>query len=104
MPNRSYLPLDERLSIVRASDHFREWHSLDDRRFCVVCERTFTGRQVRILRDRSGGFRLRCPTETCKSEPNQWICPGNPHASNQVDLDWWRALEPENQRSALAAT
>src|SRR5438309_11838139 len=30
---------DERLSILRACDHFREWQSLDDRRVCVVCDR-----------------------------------------------------------------
>jgi len=45
-----HLQYDERLWILRTGDHFRSWESLDDQRFCILCEKTFTGRRIEITR------------------------------------------------------
>jgi len=92
MAPKPHFALDERLTVLRAADHFRSWHSLDDQRVCVLCEKTFTGRQVEITRSRFGRFQLRCPTDGCPAGPNQWVYPGNPLLSETVYKDWWRAL------------
>ena len=86
-----YTRPEERLSILRSEDRFRPWESLDDKRCCVLCERTFNGRQVEI-RGRSGRFTLHCPMEDCHSTPRHWVCPGNPLVSDQVYQDWSLAL------------
>ena len=66
---------EERLSILQCEDRFRPWQSLDDKRFCVVCERTFNGRQVEIRARRGGRPTLHCPTEDCNSTPRHWVRP-----------------------------
>jgi hypothetical protein len=81
----SHLPLDERLLVLRAADHFRTWNSLDDRRVCILCDKTFSGRQVEVIREHSGRFRLHCPTEGCTSGPSQWVYPGDPLISEAAD-------------------
>jgi hypothetical protein len=87
-----YIRLEERLLILRSEDHFRHWQSLDDKRFCILCERTFNGRQVDV-RGRSGGrCTLHCPTEDCTSTPQHWVRPGNPLVSDKVYQDWSLAL------------
>jgi len=100
MAFRSHVPLDERLLVLRAADHFRNWNSLDDERVCVLCNRTFTGRQVEIMRNRSGHFQLHCPTEKCKAGPGKWVYPGNPLVSDAAYLDWQRALSCDDAESA----
>ena len=87
-----HIRLEERLSILRSEDQFRQWHSLDDKRFCILCERTFDGRQVDIRRSSGGRFRLHCPTEDCSSTPQHWVRPGNPLVSAKVYQDWSVAL------------
>ena len=81
----------DRLSILCREDGYREWRSLDDKRFCILCERTFTGRQVE-LQMRRGRFSLHCPTEDCNSTPRQWVHPGNPLVSDKAYQDWSLAL------------
>jgi hypothetical protein len=95
------LPLDDRLHILRAADRFRHWNSLDDQRLCVLCDREFNGRQVEIIRARSGRFNLHCPTEGCSAGPGQWVYPGNPLVSETAYEDWQRALlGPETSAAA----
>ena len=89
---------DERLSILRAEDQFRRWNSLDDERFCIVCEKKLNGRQIEIWRFANGRCELHCPTEGCISGPHQWVYPGTPLVSDIVDPDWWRASERETQK------
>jgi hypothetical protein len=93
-----HLKSDERLSILRAEDQFRRWNSLDDERFCIVCEKKFNGRQIEIRRFASGRYELHCPTEGCNSGSHQWVYPGTPLVSDIVDPDWWRASERETQK------
>lgn len=91
----NYLKPEDRLSILRAEDQFRNWNSLDDERFCIVCERKFNGRQVEIQCFSNGKYELHCPTDGCASGPHQWVYPGTPLVSDIVDPDWWRASEAE---------
>src|SRR2546423_7971007 len=97
-----HLQLDDRLSILRAQDRFRDWNSLDDHRICILCERTFSGRQIEVTRHRQSKYELHCPTEGCNSKPHQWVYPGNPLTSKKSFEDWWRALtEHEEAASAV---
>ena len=86
-----HVKADERLSILRAQDQFRKWNSLDDVRFCIVCEKKFNGRQIELQRFGNGRYELHCPTEGCNSRPHQWVYPGTPLVSDIVDPHWWRA-------------
>ena len=71
----------------------RGWASLEETRQCVLCEKTFSGRQVRVRRDRSGTSHLCCPTPRCPSTPAQWVHPGNPLISEEAWRDWVRLLD-----------
>ena|SRR5438874_1957419 len=101
MAIRAHVPLDERLLILRATDEFRKWNSLDDQRVCVLCDKNFTGRQIEITRNRSGQFELHCPTHKCNAGPGQWVYPGNPLVSETAYQDWQKALvEPQTPAAA----
>ena len=84
---------EDKLAALRAADPYRRWVSLDDTRFCLLCERKFTGRQVEITRSRSARVKLRCPTTDCPASPHEWVFPGNPLTSDKCWRDWQRAFE-----------
>jgi hypothetical protein len=68
---------EEKLDVLRRVDEFRQWHSLDEKRYCLVCGEMITGRQIQVIRDTRGNAQLRlsCPTEHCKATPIEWVCP-----------------------------
>ena len=68
---------EDKLAILRASDLRRKWHSLDDQRVCVLCDRTITGRQIEITPEPGGMFSVHCPTEGCPALPSDWFYQGN---------------------------
>lgn len=74
--NPHLLP-EEKLALLQTADPRRKWHSLDDQRVCVLCDRTITGRQIEVIRDSSGAYSFRCPTEGCASLPSDWFYHGN---------------------------
>ena len=55
----------------------RKWHSLNDRRVCVLCDRTITGQQIKVKREPNGTFSLHCPTDGCPATPRDWFYQGN---------------------------
>ena len=67
----------DKLNALRRLDQFREWHSLDDNRYCLVCGKIITGRQIQVAGDASvdGLQRVNCPTERCSSIPMDWALP-----------------------------
>jgi hypothetical protein len=71
------LPDVEKLRSLQQLDQFREWHSLDDRRYCLVCGKIITGRQIQVVGGTrgNGSLRLNCPTERCNSIPMDWVLP-----------------------------
>ena len=70
---------DEKLEVLRRLDQFRHWHSLDEKRYCLVCGELILGRQIQVDGGtRSNGpLRLICPTERCNSIPMDWVLPTN---------------------------
>lgn len=94
MRKNFHLPPEEKLAALCAGDAFREWHSLDDERFCFCCERTVSGRQIEVS-GRRGHYRLHCPSPDCPASPREWIMPGDPYTSDKVWRDWQRALEDD---------
>jgi hypothetical protein len=67
----------ERLEALRRLDQFREWHSLDDKRHCLVCGELISGQQIKVARGTRGNaeLRLNCPTKWCNSIPMDWVRP-----------------------------
>jgi len=68
---------EEKLYILQRLDQFRQWHALDEKRYCLVCGEIITGRQIQVTR-RTGGngpLRIICPTEHCNAMPMQWVRP-----------------------------
>jgi len=66
-----------KLDVLRRLDQFREWHSLDDERFCLVCGKIINGSQIQIAGGTRGNgpLRLSCPTQKCNSIPMDWVLP-----------------------------
>jgi outer membrane usher protein FimD/PapC len=90
---------EDKLDLLKQEDQFREWHSLDDKRICILCEKTITGRQIEISGTKSR-IRLHCPTEACNSTPREWVYPGNPLLSEKSWRDWLTALDAEAEENA----
>ena len=67
----------DKLDALRRLDQFREWRSLDDQRFCLVCGRIITGQKIQVAGGTRGNGpqRLSCPTERCNSIPMDWVLP-----------------------------
>jgi len=68
---------DEKLEVLRRLDQFRQWHSLDEKRFCLVCGNLISGRRIRVADETrgDGSLRLSCPTEGCNAIPMDWVLP-----------------------------
>src|SRR3954466_11358366 len=69
----------EKLEVLRRLDQFRHWHSLDEKRYCLVCGELILGRQIQVTGGTRGNgpLRLNCPTEKCNSIPMDWVLPTN---------------------------
>ena len=89
---------DEKLEALRRLDQFRQWHSLDEKRYCLVCGKLVSGRQILV----SGGTRgngpqrLSCPTEKCNSIPMDWVLP-----TDEILAKVEKMAEEERKASAL---
>ena len=68
---------EEKLEVLRRLDQFREWHSLEEKRYCLVCGNLISGRQIQVAGGTRGNgpLRLSCPTERCNSIPMDWVLP-----------------------------
>jgi len=68
---------EDRLDTLQRLDQFRHWHSLDEKRYCLVCGEIITGRQIRVIMDtrRNRLLRVICPTKHCDSMPIEWVWP-----------------------------
>jgi hypothetical protein len=67
----------EKLEVLRRLDQFRQWHSLDEKRYCLVCGKLITGRQIQVAGGTRGNgpVRLNCPTQSCNSIAMDWVLP-----------------------------
>ena len=70
-------PDADKLDALRRLDQFRQWHSLEEKRFCLVCGKIITGREIQVAGGARGNvpLRLSCPTERCNSIPMDWVLP-----------------------------
>jgi hypothetical protein len=67
----------EKLEVLRRLDQFRQWHSLEEKRYCLVCGKLISGWQIQVAGGTRGNgpLRLSCPTERCNSIPMDWVLP-----------------------------
>jgi hypothetical protein len=67
----------EKLEILQRLDRFRQWHSLDEKRYCLACGEIIAGREIQVIGGTHGNGPLRiiCPTENCKAIPMDWARP-----------------------------
>ena len=67
----------DKLDALRRLDQFRQWRSLDEKRFCLICGNIITGGQIQVAGGTrgNGSLRLSCPTERCNSIPMDWVLP-----------------------------
>jgi len=67
----------DKLEALRKLDQFRPWHSLDEKRFCLVCGKIITCEQIQVIGGMrgTGPLRIICPTPNCHSIPMDWVLP-----------------------------
>jgi hypothetical protein len=85
-----HLPNETRLELLNNAQPRQPWESCEEKRQCIMCERTFRGRDAIIRRQRSGTLHLGCPI--CDSGPQFWVRPGNPLLDHHVWSDWELAI------------
>jgi hypothetical protein len=92
------LPDDEKLEALRRLDQFRQWRSLEEKRYCLVCGNVITGRQIDVAGGTRGNgpLRLNCPTQSCNSIPMDWVLP-----TEEILAKMERLAEEERKASAL---
>ena len=68
---------EEKLEVLRRLDQFRKWYSIEEKRYCLVCGKPISGRQIQVTGGTPGNgpLRLSCPTERCNSIPMDWVLP-----------------------------
>jgi hypothetical protein len=67
----------DKLDALRRLDQFRQWRSLEEKRYCLVCGKIITGQQIQVTGGTrgNGALRVSCPTELCNSIPMDWVMP-----------------------------
>ena len=88
----------EKLEVLRRLDQFRKWHSLDEKRYCLVCGKLITGRQIQVAGGTRGNgpVRLSCPTQSCNSIAMDWVLP-----TDEILAGVEKLAEEERKASAL---
>jgi hypothetical protein len=89
---------DEKLEVLRRLDQFRQWHSLDEKRYCLVCGKLISGWQIEVAGGTrsNSSLRLGCPTEGCNSIPMDWVLP-----TNEILAKVKKLAEEERKASVL---
>ena len=89
---------NEKLEALRLLDQFRAWHSLDEKRYCLVCGKLITGRQIQLNGGTQGNgpLGLNCPTAGCNSIPMDWVLP-----TDEILARVEKLVEEQRKASAL---
>jgi hypothetical protein len=98
LPEATRLLDGEKLEVLRRLDQFRQWHSLDEKRYCLVCGKLITGRQIQVTGGTrgNGAVRLSCPTQNCNSIAMDWVLP-----TDEILARVEKLAEEERKASAL---
>src|SRR2546429_5448390 len=88
----------EKLDVLCRLDQFRQWRSLEEKRYCLVCGNIINGRQIQVAGGTrgNGALRLSCPTERCNSIPMDWVLP-----TDEILARVERMVAEERKASAL---
>jgi hypothetical protein len=67
----------DKLAVLRRLDRYREWRSLDEKRYCLVCGKVVQGHDIQVIGGTrgTGALRLICVTPGCHSIPMDWVLP-----------------------------
>jgi hypothetical protein len=86
----------DKLEALRRLDQFRSWRSLDEKRYCLVCDKIITGKQVQVRGGTRGDgpLRLNCPTQRCHSIPMDWVLPTDEVLANVALRETQRSNVP----------
>jgi hypothetical protein len=65
----------QKLDVLQRLDRFRQWHALDEKRYCLVCGEIITGREINVIAATRANspLRITCPTEHCNAMPMEWV-------------------------------
>jgi hypothetical protein len=76
----------DKLDTLRRLDQFRQWRSLDEKRYCLVCGEIVTGRRIQVAGGTrgNGSLRINCPTKRCNSIPMDWVLPTDEISRNTI--------------------
>jgi hypothetical protein len=68
---------EEKLETLQRLDQFRQWHSLNEKRYCLVCGKIITGREIQVIGGTRGNGprRVTFSTERCNATPIDWVQP-----------------------------
>ncbi|MEP7015835.1 MAG: hypothetical protein ABI925_10380 [Verrucomicrobiota bacterium] len=77
----------DKLEILQSLDRHRQWRSLDETRYCIVCGEIITGREIQVVRTReSDSLKAICPSQDCNSIPMDWVRPSDEVLAMQAEL------------------
>src|SRR5262249_42669531 len=90
----------DKLEALRRLDQFRQWRSLEEKRYCLVCGKIITGQQIQVAGGTrgNGALRLDCPTKGCTSIPMDWVLP-----TDEILAKVERMAAEEREASASSA-
>jgi hypothetical protein len=68
---------EDKLDLLHRLDQFRQWRSLDEKRYCLACGEIITGREIQVITGtcEDNSPRIICPTKHCDSMPIEWVWP-----------------------------
>lgn len=78
----------DKLQVLQRLDQFRKWQSLDEKRYCLICSKVISGRDIYVVGGTrgTGPLRLVCPTRGCHSIPMDWVLPTDEVLTNMSIL------------------
>jgi hypothetical protein len=77
------VPFNKKLNLLREHSLGCDWPDLDQKHWCLHCEKQFTGHSVRVWRAKDGSLWLECGTPGCDGSPIDW-----------APYPWWDPKHP----------
>jgi len=77
------ISLDEKLAALQENDSHRPWHSLGDRRVCILCGEVIDGHPIEVWQDDERTYRSSCPTAGCAGTIRDWFYQGLTQGTGQ---------------------